>query len=174
MPVPDSPAELNALRIATDRAGRRLVDVSGAEGVPAVALGWQDGDEPAVLQPLAEIYRHAAPTVQLVLAACLRCCWPDPDQPLYPGQTATEAQVFRALDGLSARSRSSDLEEASNGVHASRKSALRVLRACAFLTPDTGDGAIRLGPAIAQWTPAEVAELRRGHHLLPGPDEEPM
>jgi hypothetical protein len=175
MPVPDSAAELNALRIVADRAGRRLVDVSGADGSPAVALGWQEGDEPAVLQePLAEIYRHASSTVQLVLAACLRCCWPDPDRPLYPGGTATEAQVFRALDSLGTSTRSGDLEETSNGVYRHRKSALRALRACAFLAPDTGDCVIRLGPAIAQWTPADVAELRRGHHLLPSAEKEPM
>jgi hypothetical protein len=174
-PVPASPADVDTMRIAANRAGRRLVHLSGADGALAVALGWQEGDEPAVLQePLVDIYRHASPTVQLVLAACVRCCWPDPDQPLYPGETATEAQVFRALDSLGTRMLSADLEEANNGVHRARKSALRVLRACAFLASDTSDGAIRLGPAIAQWTPADIAELRRGHDFLPSPDEVPM
>jgi hypothetical protein len=122
-------------------------------------------------EPLAEIYRRASPTVQLMLAACLRCCWPDPDQPLYPGKTTTEGQIFRALDSLG-RTRVTDPEEANNGVYRVRKSALRLLRACAFLAPELGDGSIRLGPAIAQWTSTDVAELRRGHHLLPSAAEE--
>jgi hypothetical protein len=171
---PGTAADWGALRAAANRAGRRLVDVVVAEGGPGIALGWQDGDEPAVLdEPLSEIYRQPTATIQLVLAACLRCCWPDPDQPLYPGEATTETGVLQALDSLSPRTPSAGYEGASSGVHRHRKSALRVLRACGFLTPDSGDGAVKLGPAIAQWTPTDVAELRRGHHLLPSLEMEP-
>lgn len=172
-PSLDSPARSNSLRMAADRAGRRLVDLVAADGGSAIALGWRDGDEPAVLdEPLSEIYRHPTTTVQLVLAACLRCCWPNSDQPLYPGAASTEEAVLRALDRLGTRTPSARYEEASAGVYRHRKSALRVLRACGFLAPEAGGGTVQLGPAIAQWTPAEVAELRRGHHLLPSPEKE--
>lgn len=173
MPPPGTAAGSDALRGVANRAGRRLVDVVVADGGPGIALGWQEGDEPAVLdEPLSEICRQPATTVQLVLAACLRCCWPDADKPLYPGEATTEADVFRALDSLRPRAPGAGYEEASLGVYRHRKSALRVLRACRFLTPDSGDGAVTLGPAIAQWTFSEVAELRRGHHLLPSPGQE--
>jgi hypothetical protein len=173
IPPPGTAAGSDALRGVANRAGRRLVDVVVADGGPGIALGWQEGDEPAVLdEPLSEICRQPATTVHLVLAACLRCCWPDADKPLYPGEATTEADVFRALDSLRPRAPGAGDEEASLGVYRHRKSALRVLRACRFLTPDSGDGAVTLGPAIAQWTFSEVAELRRGHHLLPSPGQE--
>lgn len=171
-PVPADRGVLDFLRTAAGQSGRRLVDVLGAGGKPGIALGWRAGDEPPVLdEPLYEICRQATVSVQLTLAACLRCCWPDPAEPLYPGVAATEADVFRALDNLRAPASGPEPGEASKGVHSSRKSALRILRACVFLEPATEDGMIRLGPAIALWTPAEIAELARNHDLLPSPGE---
>lgn len=169
---PDNRAKSDSLRTAADHAGRRLVDVVCPGGERGIALGWQNGDEPAVMdEPLSEIYRHATTTVQLMLAACLRCCWPDPGQPLYPGEATTETVVFRALDNLRARAPSADSDEVRKGAHGHRRSALRVLRACGFLAPDAGEGTIRLGPAIAQWTPADITELASDHHLLPSQEE---
>ncbi|GIF11643.1 hypothetical protein [Actinoplanes teichomyceticus] len=168
LPQPLDRTERDALRDAALLAGRGLVDVSLPDGSAAVVLSWPDGHEPVVL---SEASRSATSTVQLVLAACLRSCWPDPDAPPYPGVAATEEQVLTALEGL--ETPSAEPEESSrNGRYRARKSALRVLRACAFLQPDAGDGVVRLGPAVALWTPAEVAELRREHHVLPGRPEE--
>lgn len=168
--VPADRGGLESLRAAADQAGRRLVDVLGPDGKPGITLGWRIGDEPLVLdEPLSEICRQVTVSVQLMLAACLRCCWPDPAEPLYPGGAATEADVFRALDGLRSEASGSEHGEAGKGVHSSRKSALRVLRACAFLEPGAEDGRIRLGSAIALWTPSEIAELARNYDLLPSP-----
>jgi hypothetical protein len=163
-----------ALQASADRAGRRLVGVAAADGGLGIALGWQECDEPAVLdEPLSGVCRLAPPTVQLVLAACLRSCWPDPDKPVYPGLATTEATVLEALDRLGARTPEPWHEQAGSGVYRHRKSALRVLRACGFLAPDAADGSVRLGPAVAQWPAADVDELRRCHHLLPAPGQDP-
>ena len=165
-------AELDCLGEAAGQAGRRLVDVLCPGREPGITLGWQLGDEPSVMdEPLSDTCRQATVSVQLVLAACLRCCWPEPAEPLYPGGAVAETAVFRALDRLRSPGSGPEPGEVGKGVHSSRRSALRVLRACGFLEPDAGDGMIRLGPAVALWTPAEISELTRNHHLLPSPGE---
>ncbi len=170
-PVGDR-AGLNCLGEAADQAGRRLIDVLRPGREPGITLGWQVGDEPSVMsEPLSDTCRQATVSVQLALAACLRCCWPDPAEPLYPGGTAAETAVFRALDRLRSPASGPEPGEVGKGVHSSRRSALRILRACGFLEPDAGDGVIRLGPTVALWTPADISELARNHHLLPSPGE---
>ena len=131
----------------TDEAaavGRRLVRVGST-----VRLGWADGHEP---DP------DGAPTARLstfptgVLAAVLALAWPDASVDPYPGEPlpadAVE-QLARILDR--------DTKVISK--------YLAELRATELLIDDA-HGALRLGPAVATWTPRTVTALRRHHHLL--------
>lgn len=132
--------------LAADAAavGRRLVRAG-----PDVRLGWADGHEP---------HPDGAPTARLsafptgLLAAALALAWPDAAADPYPG----EPLPADAVESLSAI-----LDRSPNVV----TKYLAELRAAEFIT-DGDDGRLRLGPAVATWTPSAVNALRRHHHLL--------
>ena len=157
--------ELSVLRRAAEDVQRRLVEVEGAGG-PGVMVRWALDVEPVsgvVGDPLT--HREAAPSQLLTLGAAVRLCWPDPEQPLYPGGAVAEEDVLGACappgDGL--------LREgmALIGQTSAYRSALRVLRAWGYLAADAGDGMVRLGPVVVAWSERDVEELRRGYDLLP-------
>ena len=145
VPVPSDGGTLAALRAAAAFAGRQLVDVQDQEGNRVLMLGWPDDfDHGAVLGQESWTARQVPPGAQLFLAACIRCCWRSPDESLYPGDPAPEEHVMAALERFSQAS--SSTEAPRQGAHSAGKRALRLLRACGFLAPDTGDAQIRLGP----------------------------
>ena len=149
-PLPHDRDELGALRAAAGRAGRRLVDVRAPGREPELIMGWildnaltpDDPGGPAK-PPEGSV---------LALAACVCACWPDPDQPLYPGGSTTVAEITAALAPLGVK-------------NVTR--ALNHLRAHGFLVQDTADGAVRLGPEIALWRDTDIGALRREYHQLP-------
>jgi hypothetical protein len=167
IPVPADGSELAALLAAVGAAGRRLIDVQGCGDGRVLMLGWPCHVDPAsALGVYEEHVRHAAPSVLLTFAACLGCCWPSPDKPLFPGNPVPEEQVLEALGRFTRPSRSTGLP--GNGSLSAWKGALRFLRACGLLGPDTGDSLIRLGPEVAAWGDAEIRQLRDRYDDLPG------
>jgi hypothetical protein len=166
VPMPMDQADLQALREAADAAGRRLIEVQAHNGRRHLMLGWPaDVDPASALSAAGQEARTATPATLLPLAACLGCCSPNPQAPLYPGQLATERDVITALDRFTRGSVT--LGPADEGGGGRWKRALRRLQAAGLLDR-SGDGAIRLGPEIAAWGDAEARQLRDRHHDLPG------
>jgi hypothetical protein len=164
--VPWTEEQLALLQETAAAAGRRLIDVAGEHGARTLMLGWPADVEPlAVLGSDGEDLPGATPTTCLVLAACIGCCWPDPDAPLLPGIPVPENHV---LDALASFTRSG---QPVGGPFWTRqmhwKSAIRRLRACGFLVPEEGESLIQLGPALAGWGDAEVRHLRDRYADLP-------
>jgi hypothetical protein len=164
--VPWAEEELALLQETAATAGRRLIDVTGDHGARALMLGWPaDVDPMAVLGADGEDLPGATPTTCLVLAACIGCCWPDPDAPLLPGIPVPENQVLDALASFTRPGRPASESLRTRQAH--WKSAIRRLRACGFLVPEEQDSLIRLGPALAGWGDADVRYLRDRHADLP-------
>jgi hypothetical protein len=129
-------------------AGRRLVPL----GEGRYALGWADGQ---TRDPVDERFesRVFADGRLKVLACLLHCCWPQPDQPLWPGRPAALAELDRVFGGL-------DID---------RRHAIGALRGdlrAAGLCEGPDHGPFRLGPAVAAWGADEVREARRAADLV--------
>lgn len=164
--VPWAAEELALLQETAAAAGRRLIDVAGDHGASSLMLGWPaDVDPVAVLGVDGEDLAGATPTVCLVLAACIGCCWPAPGAPLLPGIPVPENQVLDALASFTWPGRHAGESLVPQRAH--WKSAIRRLRACGFLVPEEGDSLIRLGPVFAGWGDAEVRHLRDRYTDLP-------
>lgn len=164
--VPWAEEELALLQDAAAVAGRRLIGVAGDHGARALMLGWPaDVDPITVLGADGEDLASATPTTCLVLAACIGCCWPNPEAPLLPGIPVPDNQVLDALASFTRPGRPAGESLLPQKTH--WKSAIRRLRACGFLVPEEGDSLIRLGPALAEWGDAEVRHLRDRYADLP-------
>ncbi|MFF2023472.1 hypothetical protein ACFVW2_16970 [Streptomyces sp. NPDC058171] len=168
--VPADRTELTRLRRAVDDVERRLVDIVAApDGIQELMVGWAADVEPASgALGDSDVHRTASAVRLVTLACCIRHCWPDPSQPLYPGQPAPQEDVIAALtplqDTLAPRDSAALLGQTGHFL-----TALRFLRACGHLAADVGDGMIRLGPMVALWSERDVAELRSGYNVLPAP-----
>jgi hypothetical protein len=172
VPVPVDRAELTRLRRAVEDVERRLVDVVTPDGTQELMTAWAPDVEPASgALGDSDVHRTASAVRLVTLAACIRHCWPDPSQPLYPGQPATQEDVIASLaplrDILAPQTGMAALGQTSHFL-----TALRFLRACDYLAPETGDATIRLGPMVALWSERDVAELRSGYDVLPVPRKE--
>ncbi|MCX5589630.1 hypothetical protein [Streptomyces erythrochromogenes] len=171
-PVPADHEELARLRHAVDDVDRRLTDVITAGGTRELMLAFSPDVEPAngSLDD-RDVRRPASPFRLVTLAACIRHCWPDRSQPLYPGQAARQDDVIATLaplhDALAPREGIGALGRTSHFL-----AAVRFLRACGYLAPDEGGGTIWLGPMCALWSERDVTELRSGYDVLPGPRKE--
>jgi hypothetical protein len=166
IPAPGRESELTALRIAVQGAGRRLLDVPEHDGGRRFLLGWPDGiDAPVAASAKEDGIRQASPSVLLVLAACLGCCWPPSADHPYPGVPVPETDVLTALDRFTQGSQTS--RSAVGGTRAARARALRLLRASGFLESGGDDGLVRLGPEIATWDAQSVQRLRDRFEDLP-------
>lgn len=167
VPVPTDRAELTRLRRAVDDVERRLVDVATPDGIQELMTGWAPDVEPASgALGDSDVHRTASAIRLVTLACCIRHCWPDPSQPLYPGQPAAQEDIIASLaplqDTLVPREGVAALGQTSHFL-----TALRFLRACDYLSADVGDGMVRLGPMVALWSERDVAELRSGYDVLP-------
>ena len=167
IPAPARETDLAALRIAAHRAGRQLLDVPEHGRGRRFLLGWPDGiDVPAAASAREDGVRQVTPSVLLVLAACLGCCWqPGLDRP-YPGVAVPETEVLVALDRFTQGP--GTLRPVAGGTRAARSRALRLLRASGFLEPAGSDGLVRLGPEIAAWGDRDVQRLRDRFEDFPG------
>jgi hypothetical protein len=125
------------------------------------------GSGPAVLDELdlpRPVLEHPNDSAR-VLAACLRCCWPDPAGPLWPGVSAAFARVAAAFEAITGRG------EAVS--HPALVAALRRLSGSGWLLWDDQARVVRLGPRVATWAPAELSTLRELWRSMPAPDELP-
>jgi hypothetical protein len=169
VPVPLDVTALAALRGAADFAGRQVIDLAGHDGIRVLMLGWPDDfDQGGVFGQESWSTRQAPPSVLLTLAACIRCCWPSPEESPYPGEPAPEERIMAALERFTHADRDSGAP--GRGARPAWKSALRFLRACGFLAPDEGNSQVRLGPEIAAWSEADIRQLRDRYGDLPGAD----
>lgn len=147
--------EITAVAEAASTLGRRLIEISAADGMRAFVLGWTDGNEPAV-GPEGISTRHLSAIPILTFACCLRLCWLDPAAAPYPGEHTRILDVVRLATAVGADER-----------HV--KGALRSeLRAAGLI--DLRVNELRLGPAVAAWAPAQVEALRRHYATLPNPE----
>jgi len=168
-PVPLEVSGLAAMRGAADSAGRRIIDLAGQDGNRVLVLSWpNDFDQGGVFGQESWSARQAPPSVLLTLAACIRCCWPSPEESPYPGVPAPEERIMAALELFTRTGR--DSVAPGRGARPAWKSALRLLRACGFLAPDEGSSQVRLGPEIAAWSEADIRQLRDRYGDLPGAD----
>jgi hypothetical protein len=155
-PLPASPG-------APAPAGlRRLVepDVTGAWWVPITP----DDVSPAALRDL----RLALPILDhpneasRVLAACLRCCWPDLSAPPWPGRPTTTRAVLSVLAQL--------LPTRLPQVHHRfAVEAFRQLHDAGWLRWHERAGTVVLGPRVATWPATDVDAVRELCRTMPEP-----
>jgi hypothetical protein len=163
VPGPLESSQARALLAAAGRTGRTVVEVDGGR----VLLGW-DADAEGIWAGEAmegvRSARPAAPRLLRALAGCIRCCWPDPDAPLYPARPAKIADVLAAVVTLGSIKDAGDPGFAGE-LHV--RGALTTLGFAGLITLDQADGTLSLGPVIATWPERDVAVLRTAWSRLP-------
>jgi hypothetical protein len=137
------------------RLGRRVVEVDPHGESARLALGFADGYEPNPGEGVFAV-RRLTPIPLVALAACLGLCWTELGAPPYPGQPVTIDAVIEVTSGLGA--------PPSHVLGALRNE----LTMAGLVVMD--DISVRLGPAVAAWTDAQVDALRRFADVLPRAD----
>ena len=170
---PNDATELARMRTVAQQAERVLIEVSGLDEAPAMMLAWPGDDDPVGQSDQAPFFRMLSPTDLLVLAVCIRWCWPDPQDTLYPGVVVSEAEVLDALQDFSPSSHMATIRslQVIRGQHGA---SLRRLAACRYLERSGSGGLIALGPMLAVWSEEDVSALRAEHHRIPGPIAEDL
>jgi hypothetical protein len=162
--VPLDASALALLEEAAIAAGRCILDVALPDGGRCLMLGWPAEVDPVSALGLAgEETSGPRPTVLLVLAAALGCCWPADGEPLLPGVPATQAEVLAALARFTQK-------DTIRGSSPSWKRAITFLRDCGFLAADPDPASVRLGTEVIRWDDADVRHLRDRHDDLPAPE----
>lgn len=120
---------------------------------------WPDGVTPALLEEyqLPPISVERSGETRRVLAACLKCCWPDLSIDPWPGEPAPAELIldtYRALIG-----RTDDL------MRNWAIGALRRLHDSAWII--MSDGIVRLGPRCATWPTEAHAQLQELVRRIP-------
>lgn len=162
VPAPGDADQVRALRTAARRTGRPVVEIAGGR----VMLGWDAETEGLWAAEGMDAVRAAHPAQPRhlrALAACVRCCWPDPQMPIYPSRSAPVDAVVTAAVRLTS---GGDAQGEAARRHA--RGALTTLDAAGLIIIDSG-GWLTLGPVIASWTARDVAVLRQAWTRLPGP-----
>lgn len=149
--LPAADVDMAALTALLGQAGRRLITIT-REGQRQVTAGWIDETRPVIDQEMI-VGPVATRSLAIPFAAALGLCWPDPAVPPYPGEETTLDEVV-------------DAAERAGMSHAWAKGSLTNLLAGAGLV-DINDGTLRLGPAVAAFTPAHISAFRRIHDRLP-------
>lgn len=150
-----SERDRSAAEAVAARLGRRLVEVGDADGMSELTLGFADGYEPNPGDDLFSV-RRLSPVPLVAFAACLGLCWMERDETPYPGRPVEVADVLEVTSALGAD-------------HAHTIGAMRHELTPAGLLRIT-DATVRLGPALAAWTDAQVDALRRFANMLPRAD----
>jgi hypothetical protein len=170
---PNDLAELTRIRTAAQQAERVLVEVYGPEESPAILLAWPSDGNPVDQADQAPFFRMLSPTDLLVLAVCIRWCWPDPQGALYPGVSVPEAEVLDALQDFSPSSLMANVRSLKV-IRGQHKASLRRMAACRYLERSSASGLIALGPMLAVWSHEDVSTLRAEHHRIPGPSADEL
>jgi hypothetical protein len=166
--IPADANQLANIRSAAQQAGRLLTDVSGVDEAPSLLLSWPGANDPLGQSDHAAYFRTLSPTDLLVLAVCIRWCWPDPQEPLYPGTAVSEAQVLDALQDFSPSSHMAT-RRTLPVIRGQHRASVRRLTACRYLERSSSTGLIALGPMLALWSEEDVSAMRAEHHRIPGP-----
>ena len=153
--IPHEGVEIATWVAAANRAGRKLVPVEVAGG-PQWAMTWRENVAPEPESPGGP--GVPSPNPVIVLAACLRACWPDCAEPLYPGIGTSIEYITEIVTGL--------------GV-VQVKRAMNRLVGWGYLLVDARIGDVRLGPRVALWPESDIAYLRSEYELLPHSRNEP-
>lgn len=152
-PLDDLPSA-RALTAAAERAGLRSHFLGRGDARRAILTV----DDTLLPDPEAGVgFRRLSPVQLLAFAAAIRCCWPDPSTPLWPGRPAARDDVLAATASIGADARYVT-------------AALDVELPAARLLAVT-DGTVELGDAVAAWAPEQIDLIRRIHHRLPAPPE---
>lgn len=149
--LPAETVDVAALTTLMEQAGRRLI-VTTPDGQRHITAGWTDETRPVIDQETI-VAPVATRSFAIAFAAALGLCWSEASAPPHPGQTVTLAEVV-------------DAAERAGTSHAWAKGALTNLLSGAGLV-EINDGELRLGPAVAALTPAQVSAFRRIHDRLP-------
>jgi hypothetical protein len=97
-----------------------------------------------------------------MLAAVVRCCWPDPTGPIWPGSAAVWTDVISVYRTFGDRDETA-LRRASIA-------AVRRLNGAGWVLWDEPAAAVRLGPRCGGWTTADLTVLRELYRHLPAPE----
>jgi uncharacterized linocin/CFP29 family protein len=150
-----SERDRSAAEAAAAEVGRRVVEVGASGGAAEVALGFADGYEANPAEGVFDV-RHLSPIPLVALATCLGLCWTELDQRPHPGAPVSIDQVLEVAGALGAAP--------SHLLGAMRNE----LTMASLVKMD--ETTVRIGPAIAAWTDAQVDALRRFADTLPGAD----
>lgn len=167
--------DLTALAWAKARAGGPYRVPAGSAHVPGTDRLVEPGGELVWLVPqvpdsadsrvLKELTLSSVAVEQpndtaRMLAACLRCCWPDPSDPPWPGvpvTLATAVELFRLLTtGRDAEAQ-----------HRAAVAAVNRLEGGGWLL-ESGQ-TLRLGPRVGLWSAADLTVLRQLWRSMPQP-----
>lgn len=162
VPEPVDDQQARALRAAVRRSGRPVIEIAGGQ----IMLGWDvetDGLWAADNMQAVRAAHPAQPRHLRALAACVRCCWPDPQMPIYPSRPAPVDDVVTAAVRLA-----SGGDGHGDAARSHARGALTTLDAAGLITIDS-EGAVTLGPVIASWPTRDIAVLRQAWTRLPGP-----
>jgi hypothetical protein len=100
-----------------------------------------------------------------MLAAVARCCWPDPNGPIWPGVPAGWTAVMSVYRTFGDRD--------PTALHRASIAAIRRLHGAGWVLWDDPAAQVRLGPRAAGWIAADLTVLRELHRTLPAPREAP-
>jgi hypothetical protein len=150
-----SERDRSAAEAVATQLGRRIVEIHTDGATASLALGFADGYEPNAGEDVFSV-RRLSPIPLIALATCLGLCWTDLGESPYPGEPVSSMRVLEVATELGAS-------------HPHFLGALRHELAMAGLV-EINDMTVRIGPAIALWTHAQVDALRRFADALPGAD----
>lgn len=151
-----SERDRSAAEAVAAQLGRRVVEVGVHGATTAVALGFADGYEPNPVDGIFEV-RHLSPIPLVALATCLGLCWTQRDGRPHPGEAVRIDRVLEVAASLGA---------ASPHVLGAMRNELAAAGLVAL-----DETTVRIGPAIAAWTDAQIDALRRFADALPGTDD---
>jgi hypothetical protein len=97
-----------------------------------------------------------------MLAACLRCCWPEPTDPPWPGVPVTSSTVIALFRQLTA-GRDPEAQ------HRAAVAAVSRLEGGGWVLAGSRE-TLRLGPRVALWSAADLSVLRQLWHAIPRPE----
>ncbi|MEU6246048.1 hypothetical protein [Glycomyces sp. NPDC047010] len=98
-----------------------------------------------------------------VLACALRCCWPSPQEPIWPGRPARLDDVISMYLQVN---RGKTADYARRAV----LPALRRLDWTAWLQYRSGAELVRLGPQVGAWNDFDLNTLRDLWRMMPVPE----
>lgn len=155
-----------ALRLPTSEAAPKgMLRLVGSD--PGIAWAVPAPPETAGPRVPTELGLHTAgferPTESAqVLACAIRCCWPSPQDALWPGTAATAAQVTSVFAQINRGKHPDYLPRAV-------LPALRRLDWSGWLLYRSETGLVRLGPRVACWSDIDVNGLRDLWRMMPAP-----